>query len=191
MAQRPPRIRAVSQAPSRAPGLQPEAKRVEREPPLPAAPEAARPAQQQLPLPLVEKRVPPPAAGEVPPVVGAVRLAAMAVATEVVLPEEAMAAVLPVVVMAAVLPAAVMAAVATEAVTADDNRGGDFMKKLISFLLLVCLMLTMFMGAVSWLTGTDALIVWFTGVVSSLGSMLMPFLIIFAGFYILIRSLFN
>lgn len=65
------------------------------------------------------------------------------------------------------------------------------MKKLISFLLLVCLMLTMFMGAVSWLTGTDALIVWFTGVVSSLGSMLMPFLIIFAGFYILIRSLFN
>ena len=186
MVRRPPRIKAANTALSRAPGLQPEAKRVEREPPLPAAPEAARPAQQQLP---------PPAAGEVPPVVGAVRLAAMAVATEVVLPEEAMAAameaVLPAAVMAAVPPAAATAAVATEAVTADDNRGGVYMEKMVSFLLLVCLVLTMFMGAVSWLTGTDALIVWFTGVVSSLGSMLMPFLIIFAGFYILIRSLFN
>ena len=65
------------------------------------------------------------------------------------------------------------------------------MKKLISFLVLVCLVLTMFVGAVSWLTGSDALTVWFTGVVSTLGTLLMPFLIIFAGFYILIRSLFD
>lgn len=65
------------------------------------------------------------------------------------------------------------------------------MKKLISFLVLVCLVLTMFVGAVSWLTGSDALNVWFTGVVSTLGSLLMPFLLIFAGLYILIRSLFN
>ena len=65
------------------------------------------------------------------------------------------------------------------------------MKKLISVLVLVCLVLTMFVGAVSWLTGSDALNVWFTGVVSTLGSLLMPFLLIFAGLYILIRSLFN
>lgn len=88
--------------------------------------------------------------------------------------------------MAAALPAVDMAAA-----TADDEQGGVFVKKLISFLLLVCLVLTMFMGVVSWLTGSDALTVWFTGVVNTLGSLLMPFLIIFAGFYILIRSLFN
>ena len=65
------------------------------------------------------------------------------------------------------------------------------MKKLIAFLLIVCLTLTMFMGVVSWLTGSDALIEWLSGVVNTMRSLLMPFVIIFAGLYILIRSLFN
>lgn len=65
------------------------------------------------------------------------------------------------------------------------------MKKLIAFLLMVCLTLTMFMGVVSWLTGSDALAQWFSGVISSMGSLILPFVIILGGFYILIRSLFN
>lgn len=65
------------------------------------------------------------------------------------------------------------------------------MKKLIAFLLLVCLTLTMFMCVVSWLTGSNALTEWLTGVFSNLRSMLMPILIMLVGFYILIRSLFN
>lgn len=65
------------------------------------------------------------------------------------------------------------------------------MKRLIAFLLLVCLVMTMFMGLVSWLTGSNALTEWFTSVVNAMESMLMPVLIILGGFYILIRSLFS
>ena len=65
------------------------------------------------------------------------------------------------------------------------------MKKLIAFLLVLCLALTMLIGMVSWFSGSDALAEWFSWVVHTMGSLLLPFVIIFGGFYILIRGLFR
>lgn len=64
------------------------------------------------------------------------------------------------------------------------------MKKLIVFLLAACLLFSMLLSIVSFLTGSDSLTVVFTRTIDELLDSIMPCVIVLAGIVFVMRSVF-